>query len=118
MVWTITPWLMLRRHVRFRVLLPSGILAGTSMAIYGSTASLWMPRTVSQNRAQFGFFGVALALVTWLTGAATIIVVSTNAGSVLAEDTGWIGRLIRGGADHPLLSDKAPEHAAPVEPAV
>jgi hypothetical protein len=74
-----------------------------------------MPRTVSQNRAQFGFFGVALALVTWLTGAATIIVVGANTGSVLSEDRGWIGRLIRGGGDEPVLSERAPDVVAPVD---
>jgi membrane protein len=108
-VWTLTPWLMLQQQVRLRVLLPTGILTGIGLAVYGATASVWMPRTVSQNRAQFGFFGVALALVTWLTGAATIIVACANAGWVLADDEGLIGRLVRGGADASLLSERAPE---------
>jgi uncharacterized BrkB/YihY/UPF0761 family membrane protein len=114
-VWTLTPWLMLEQHVRFRVLLPTGILTGIGLAVYGGTASIWMPRTVSQNRAQFGFFGVALALVTWLTGAATIIVIGANTGAVLSEDRGWIGRFIRGGDDAPALSERAPDRVAPAD---
>ena len=56
-----------------------------------------MPRVVTSNEAQFGFFGVALALVTWFSGAAICVLVGACAGPVLAEDTGPIGRLVRGG---------------------
>jgi hypothetical protein len=56
-----------------------------------------MPRVVTSNEAQFGFFGVALALVTWFSGAAICVLVGACAGPVLAEDAGPIGRLVRGG---------------------
>ena len=69
-VWWITPWFMLQREVRLRVLLPTGIITGLASIVYTLSASLWMPRTVTENQRQFGFFGVALALVTWLTGTA------------------------------------------------
>ena len=114
-LWWITPWFMLQRQVRLRVLLPTGILTGAGMAAYAVTASLWMPRTVSDNQHQFGFFGVALSLVTWLTGASLIIVVGACAGPVLAEDTGWIGRRVRGSETAPILApDAAPSLPAPV----
>ena len=92
-VWLLTPWLMLQRQVRLRALLAGAVMTGFGLTVYAATAGLWMPRTVSSNQHQFGFFGVALALVTWLSGAATIIVISACAAPVLAEDTGWIGRL-------------------------
>ncbi len=113
-VWWITPWFMLQRQVRLRVLLPTGILTGIGTAIYAGTATIWMPRTLSENQNQFGFFGVALALVTWLSGTALIIVIGACAGVVLAEDSGWIGRRIRGSADAPLLMpDALPPLPAP-----
>jgi len=110
-VWWITPWLMLQRQVRFRVLATSAVLTGTGMAVYGVSASLWMPRTVSENQHQFGFFGVALALVTWLTGAGMIIVISACTAPVVAEDPGWIGRLVRGSDTSSVLADGAPPSA-------
>jgi hypothetical protein len=113
-VWLLTPWLMLQRQVRLRPLLTGAVMTGVAMSAYAATASLWMPHTVSENQHQFGFFGVALALVTWLSGAATIIVVSACAAPVLAEDTGWIGRLARGSDSPELLVEGAvPSFPAP-----
>ena len=106
-IWWLTPWLMLQRQVRLRVMLSGAVLTGTGISIYAATAQLWMPTTVSQNQQQFGFFGVALALVTWLSGAAMIIVVSACAAPVLVDDTGWIGRIARGSSDEPLLTPGA-----------
>ena len=55
-----------------------------------------MPTVVTDNQAQFGLFGIALALTTWLSGAAICILVGACAGPVLAENTGRLGALIRG----------------------
>ena len=55
-----------------------------------------MPDVVKDNEAQFGFFGVALALVTWFSGAAICILVGACTGVVFAEDTGLVGTLVRG----------------------
>jgi membrane protein len=112
-VWLLTPWLMLQRQVRWRPLLPGAVMTGVGLTVYAATASLWMPRTVSNNQHQFGFFGVALALVTWLSGAATIIVVSACAAPVLAEDTGWIGRIARGSDSPDVLEEGAEPSFAP-----
>jgi len=106
-MWTITPWFMVQRQVRLRCLVPTGVITGIGMGTYAATASLWMPNTVSQNQHQFGFFGVALALVTWLSGAATIIVISACTGPVFAEDNGVFGRLTRGTDAAPVLAPGA-----------
>ena len=105
--WLVTPWLMLHREVRWRPLLSGAVLTGVGMAVYAASASLWMPRTVSENQNQFGFFGVALALVTWLSGAGMIIVVSACAAPALADDDGWIGRLMRGSDTASVLREGA-----------
>jgi hypothetical protein len=73
------------------------------MALFALSATIWMPDVVTKNEAQFGFFGVALALVTWFSGAAICILVGACAGSVFAEDPGRVGSLIRGG-DRPTLT--------------
>jgi membrane protein len=112
-LWLITPWLMLQRQVRLRVLIPSAVLTAIGMTAYAASASVWMPRTVTNNQHQFGFFGVALSLVTWLTGAGTIIVACACAAPVLAEDEGWTGRAVRGSESASVLV----EGAAPALPA-
>jgi membrane protein len=115
-VWTLTPWVMLQREVRFRVLIPTGIITGLISIGYALSASLWMPRTVTENQRQFGFFGVALALVTWLTGTAVIVVIGACAGPVLAEDEGRVGQLVRGSHAAPVLAPGArPSLAAPAD---
>jgi membrane protein len=113
-LWWITPWVMLGRQVRLRVLLPTGVLTGLGVTVYGATSSLWMPTTMSQNQQQFGFFGVALAMVTWLSGAAFIVVASACAAPVLAEDSGALGRLVRGSDPAVLVPGAVPSLGAPL----
>ena len=113
-LWWVTPWVMLGRQVRLRVLLPTGVLTGLGMSVYGAASSLWMPTTVSQNQHQFGFFGVALAMVTWLSGAAFIVVACACAAPVLAEDRGALGRLVRGPDPAVLVPGAVPSLGAPV----
>jgi membrane protein len=117
-LWWITPWLMLQRQVRLRALAPTAVITGVALTLYGASASLWMPRTIAQNQHQFGFFGVALSLVTWLSGAAIIIVVGACAGPVVAGDPGPLGRIVRGaGEDDVLVPGAAPSLPAPPRPA-
>ncbi len=82
------------------------------MSGYGASATIWMPDVVKSNQAQFGFFGVALALVTWFSGAAICILIGACAGPVFAEDQGFLGKLIRGN-DPALL---VPGAADPLPP--
>jgi membrane protein len=112
-LWWFTAWWLLLGDVRMRVLAPTGVITGIAMAGYGLSASVWMPQVVASNETQFGFFGVALALVTWFSGAAICVLVGACAGPVLAEDTGRLGRFIRGGEPRTLNAGAAPELPAP-----
>ena len=91
-LWWFTAWFLLLGEVRARVLVPTGVITGVAMAGYAASATIWMPEVVTSNEAQFGFFGVALALVTWFSGAAICILVGACAGPVFAEDTGRSAR--------------------------
>jgi len=79
----------------------------------GLAAQIWMPEVVSRNESQFGFFGIALALVTWFSGAAICILVGACAGAVFAGDSGWIGRSIRGRDPSLLHAEAEPSLPAP-----
>jgi hypothetical protein len=67
-----------------------------------------MPGVVSRNEDQFGFFGVALALVTWFSGAAICVLIGACAGPVLTEDTGPVGALVRHGEVATLTAGARP----------
>jgi membrane protein len=102
-LWWFTAWFLLLGDVRPRVLLATGVIIGVAMTGFAASATIWMPDVVTKNEAQFGFFGVALALVTWFSGAAICILIGACAGSVFAEDAGRVGTLIRG-RDRPTLT--------------
>jgi membrane protein len=111
--WWFTAWFMLQGQVRWRVLVPTGLITGLAMSGYAISAAVWMPVVVTRNETQFGFFGVALALVTWMSGAATCILVGACAGPALAEDDGPIGSLVRGHKAGLLVDGAPPSLPAP-----
>ena len=112
-LWWFTAWWFLLGDVRVRVLAPTGVITGVAMAGYALSASVWMPEVVARNESQFGFFGVALALVTWFSGAATCILAGACAGPVFAEDSGRLGRFIRGAEPRTLNAGAPPELPPP-----
>jgi len=112
-LWWLTAWAMLLRQVRLRVLWPGGAVTGIAMGAYGLASTVWMPTTVERNTHQYGIFGVALALVTWFSGAAICIMLGACAGPVLARDPGPIGRFLRGGDDDILMPGAPPDLPAP-----
>ncbi len=115
-LWWFTSWFLLLGEVRWRVLLPSGVITGIAISGYAASASIWMPDVVESNQTQFGFFGVALALVTWFSGAAICILVGACAGPVFAEDQGFLGKLIRGREPELLVPGAAPSLPPPTRP--
>ncbi|MET0629143.1 MAG: YhjD/YihY/BrkB family envelope integrity protein [Acidimicrobiia bacterium] len=112
-LWWFTAWFMLMGQVRWRALVPTGLVTAVAMLGYAVSASIWMPEVITRNQNQFGFFGVALALVTWFSGAAICILVGACAGAVLAADDGWIGRLTRGRAESVLVDGAEGSLSAP-----
>ena len=111
--WWFTAWWLLLGDVRARVLAPTGVITAVALAGFALSASVWMPQMVAKNEAQFGFIGVALALVTWFSGAAICILVGACAGPALAEDTGRLARFIRGGESRTLVAGASPALPAP-----
>ncbi len=112
-LWWFTAWLLLLGHVRVRVLASTGVITGLALAVFGLSASVWMPEVVTSNETQFGFFGVALALVTWFSGASICVLVGACAGPALAEDPGLLGRFIRGNDTGTLNAGAPPELPPP-----
>jgi membrane protein len=112
-LWWFTAWFMLMGQVQWRVLVPTGVITAIVLGVFGLSAAIWMPGLVERNENQFGFFGVALALVTWFSGSATCVMIGACAGAVFAEDTGWVGTLMRGRHGSLLVEGAAPSLPAP-----
>jgi membrane protein len=95
-LWWATSYVMLRGHLRWRVLLPSALAMALGASVYTAGATVWVPRSMIANQQQFGFFGVSMTLVSWFVGFCFVIVAAAALGPVLATDEGPIGRLVRG----------------------
>jgi hypothetical protein len=94
--------------------LPTGVIIAVATTAFAASAQIWMPKVVMDNEAQLGFFGVALALVTWFSGAATCVLIGACAGAMEAEDTGRVGMFILGGGESSTLTAGArPSHPPP-----
>jgi membrane protein len=106
--WWFIAWFLLLGDVRGRVLVPTGAITAVTTTLYAASATIWMPGLVADNEAQFGVFGVALALITWFSGVAICVFVGACAGAVLAEDPGRIGIFIRGGQSQTLTVGASP----------
>ena len=115
-LWWATGWLMLKGQVRWRALLVSGVVTGLGVSVYAASATAWMPHTVASDQSQFGFFGVALALVSWFTGAGSVVVIGACTGAVLADEQGRLGRLARGNDESALKPGAAPSLPPPTRP--
>ena len=107
---------MLYGHVRWRVLAWPAAAISLASTVYGAAAVVWVPRSIEQNQAQFGFFGVALALVSWLVGLSFVLIIGAALGPVLSEDRGFLGRLARGGSDDVLRPGAPAALPAPPRP--
>ena len=111
--WTGTAWLMLLGEVRIRALVVTGLLTALLFTIYTLSAPAWMPKEITSNQNQFGIFGITMAFITWLSGAAICLLIGGTAGVVLVEDSGHVGRISRLGLDEVLAPDAAPALPAP-----
>ncbi len=115
-LWWWTARLMTRGEVRWRPLLPTAVLSGLGMWIYTLAATVWMPRTLLDQYAQFGAFGVGLAFVTWFTGAGFLIVVAAVLGPALADGQDRFAGWLRGGRPTALEPSAPPALPGPSRP--
>jgi membrane protein len=107
-LWWTTSFMMLRRQVRWRVLLPPAVVLAAGSLLYTISAAVWVPRSMVANQEQFGFFGVSMTLVSWFVGYGFLVVGAAAVGPVLATDQGRIGRLVRGPEDSLLRPGASP----------
>lgn len=115
-LWWWTAHLMTRGEVRWRPLLPTAVITGVGSWLYTLSATIWMPRTLESQFAQFGSFGVALAFVTWFTGLSFLIVFAAVAAPALAEGDDSFARWLRTGQPSSLSPGAQPALPGPARP--
>lgn len=85
LLWLLTPWLLIGRRLPWQRLLPQAALTALGLSALGVASVIYMPRAVADAAAQFGFIGVAFALLSWLFAFALVLVVMAALGSTLVE---------------------------------
>jgi membrane protein len=119
LLWTSIPWLLLDRRVRWRRLLPGGVLTALCTSVYGVATTIYMPRLMASNSERYGLFGVTLSLVGWLLCIAIVVVAVT---AIVTEfdraPEPWARRVrARLGVEPPVLADAVDSPGQPVESA-
>jgi membrane protein len=94
------PWLLLSGAVRLRRLLPGALIFASLMLAVRPASALWLPRALEVSADRYGSIGVAFTYLAWLYVVSFCALLTAVVGQVVAEDSGWLGRLIRGHA-HP-----------------
>ena len=84
-LWLFTPWLLVGRTIPWRHLLPQALLTSLSLAVFGAASVIYMPHTIGTAAGEFGFIGVAFALLSWLFVACWILVATAALGATLVE---------------------------------
>jgi len=87
-LWSVTPYLLLGRRVRWVRLLPMAGLTAIGMAGVGIWSVIWMPHTIATSAAQFGVIGIGFAMLTWFVVVASVVVFATTGGAAIADR--WI----------------------------
>ncbi len=65
--------------------MPQALLTAVGLTCLGVAAVLYMPRAVGSAAAQFGFIGVAFALLSFLFAMFFVVVVTAAFGATLAQ---------------------------------
>jgi uncharacterized BrkB/YihY/UPF0761 family membrane protein len=109
-LYTTLPWLLLDRRVRWRRLVPTGLLTAVLVTGYGMASTVYMPRLMETYSQRYGLFGVTLALVGWLLAIAVVLVASAVVAAEFdrAQEP-WASHLRRRlGIEPSALGDRPP----------
>jgi membrane protein len=90
LLWMFTPFILLGRRVRPRVLVPGGIATALLLTAFNLGSRVYLPGSTTTNVQRYGLVGVTLTILTWLFAFSLMLIVSAASGAVLAERRfGW-----------------------------
>jgi membrane protein len=73
--WVWSPYLLLGRRIRWRRMLPTGLLTAAGISVYSVWTALFLPAIFTNNAERYGLIGIAFGLVTWLFAYAGVVIV-------------------------------------------
>jgi membrane protein len=87
-LWLFTPWILVGKTIRWQLLLPQALLTSAGLTTLAVASAVYLPRAVASAANQFGFIGVAFALLSWLFLAAFVLVAAAALGATIARPAG------------------------------
>ena len=84
-LWLFTPWILVGKAVSWRLLLPQALLTSVGLTTLAVASAIYLPRAVASAAGQFGFIGVAFALLSWLFLVAFVLVAAAALGATVAQ---------------------------------
>lgn len=94
-LWTSIPYLLLNRQVHWRRLLAAGAATALGTSLFGLATTVYMAPLVTQYTEEFGLFGITIALIGWLLGAAVVLVSCTVIGAEFDASHGPFFRMVK-----------------------
>jgi membrane protein len=85
-LWLFTPWLLVGKRISWRRLLPQAALTWCGLAVLSVVCLIYLPRSIASAANQFGFIGVAFALLSLLFLVAMVLVVAAALGASIVEE--------------------------------
>ena len=85
MLWLATPFLLLGRRLAWGRLVPGALLTMVGMAGLSVAGAIYLPHSITSLSKQFGFIGIAFALVSWLFAAGSVLVATASIAAVIDE---------------------------------
>jgi membrane protein len=73
--WVWSPYVLLGRRIRWRRMLPTGLLTAAGISIYSIWTALFLPGIFTNNAERYGLIGIAFGMVTWLFAYAGVVIV-------------------------------------------
>jgi membrane protein len=91
-LWLFTPWILVGKAIPWRRLVPQAVLTSFGLSVLTIASAIYLPRAVGSAASQFGFIGVAFALLSWLFLVCFVVVAAAALGATLAEPAGDAGQ--------------------------
>ncbi len=104
----LVPWLLLRRVVPARLLLPGALVFAGAVTALRPLTHLFMADALEDSADQYGTLGVAFTYIAFLYAWSFLLLFTTLLGQLVATDPGRLGQWIRRGA--PAVPGSSDDH--------
>ena len=84
-VWLVTPYVLLGGRIRWRSLVPTGLLTALALLLISIAGKLYLSRDMTESADRYGLVGVAFAIVSWLIVVSVAVLVAAAIGAVAGE---------------------------------